>query len=302
MRLAAVVDRLDCLEAFVHVMESGSFSAAGRRLGASQPTITKRIAQLEAELGTTLFLRSTRSLSATEEARRVYDQARSILETYNLAHAVARNAQPEPNGTLSLSAPTSLGRHRLMPVAAEFLRHHPEVALDIRLSEKWVNPIEEGVELVLRVGELADSSFRSLTLGRVRRHAVASPKYLHERPTPAEPGDLAHHVCIGASQFGAPFNWVFEGEQGRHVVNVECRIMLDDADALRAAVLEGLGIAILPNWLVRPGLASGDLEIVLADFTVPSLPLNALYSASGPLSLRARRFLDFLADRRGRLT
>ena len=296
------MDRLDCLEAFVHVMESGSFSAAGRRLGASQPTVSKRIAHLEGELGTTLFLRTTRSLSATEEARRVYDQARTILETYNLAHAVARNAQPEPTGTLAISAPTSLGRHRLIPIASDFRRDYPEVSLDFRLSEKWVNPVEEGVELALRIGELVDSSFRSRVLGRVRRYAVASPRYLHERPTPTDPVELARHICIGDTHFGAPSNWIFEGEQGRHVVNVEYQIRLDDTDALQAAVHEGLGIAILPNWLVQPGLASGELEIVLSDFTVPSLPLNALYPDSGPLSLRARCFLDFLAERRGLLT
>ncbi len=292
------MDRLDCLEAFVHVMECGSFSAAGRRLGASQPTVSKRIAHLERTLGTTLFLRTTRSLSATEEARRVYEQARDILEAYNLAHAVARNAQPEPTGTLTISAPTSFGRHRLMPIASEFLQLHPEVSLDVRLSERWVSLVEAGVELALQIGDLASSSHRARALGRVRRYAVASPRYLHDRPMPNDPGELAHHLCIGDPRFGAPPSWVFEGEHGRHVVNVEYKIKLDDADALQAAVFEGLGIAILPSWLVRPALDAGELEIVLPDYTVPSLPLSAVYPDPGTLSLRARRFLDFLAERR----
>ncbi len=295
------MDRLDCLHTFVHVVESGSFSAAGRRLGASQPTVSKRIAHLEEVFGTTLFLRTTRSLSPTEEARRIYRQARDILEAYDQARAVARNAQPQPTGTLVVSVPSSLGRHLLMPLASSFLRLHPEILLDLRLSERQVNLVEEGVELALRIGELADSSLRSRTLGRVRRFAVASPQYLHERPTPHDPSELAGHICIGYSRFGSPSHWIFEGEHGRHVVNVECKIKLDDADTLQAAVCEGMGIAILPNWLVRPKLASGELEVVLPDYTVPSLPLSAIYPDPGPLSLRARSFLDFIIERKGQL-
>jgi DNA-binding transcriptional LysR family regulator len=252
-------------------------------------------------LGATLFLRTTRSLSPTEEARRVYDQARNILETYNLAHVAARNARPEPTGTLVVGVPTSLGRHQLMPLAAEFVRLHPEVSLDLRLSEDRVNLVEEGVEIALRIGELASSSLKARALGRVRRFAVASPKYLRERPPPHEPGELANHACIGYSRFGAASDWIFEGENGRHVVSVECRIKLDDADTLLAAVCEGLGIAILPNWLVQPSLASGKVEIILSDYTVPSLPLNAVYPVPGSLSLRARRFLDFLTERKSAL-
>lgn len=295
------MDRLDCLETLVHVIESGSFSAAARRLGASQPTVSKRIAHLEETLGATLFLRTTRQLSPTQEARRIYDQARSILETYDGALAVARNARPEPAGTLVISVPSSLGRHLLMPLMSEFSRLHPQVLIDMRLSERQVNLIEEGVELALRIGDLGDSSLRARALGRVRRYAVASPEYLHKRPTPRDPGDLAEHVCIGYSRFGSPANWIFEGEHGRHVVNVEYRIKLDDADALQAAVLDGLGIAILPNWLVQPKLATGELEIVLAEHTVPSLPLNAIYPDPGPLSLRAREFLRLLVERKGLL-
>ncbi len=296
------MDRLECLETFVHVLESGSFSAAAKRLGTTQPTVSKRIAMLEDAFGATLFLRSTRRLAPTEEAGRIYPRARDILETYDIVRASARNVVPVPTGTLVVSVPSSLGRHLLMPLAAEYMRLHPEVSLDIRLSERQVNLVEEGVELALRIGELNDSSLRLRALGRVRRFAVASPDYLHHRPSPRDPGELAEHICIGYSRFGAPTKWVFEGEHGRHVVNVECIIKLDDADTLQAAVLEGMGVGILPNWLVQPRLEAGDLEIVLPDYTVPSLPLNAIYADSGPLSLRARSFLDFLAEKRMRLT
>lgn len=295
------MDRIDCLETFVHVLESGSFSAAARRLGTTQPTVSKRIAMLEDVFRTPLFLRTTRRLTPTEEAGRLYDQARGILEGYERAQAIARNAHPQPAGTLTVSLPSSLGRHRLMPLAAEFMRLHPEVSLDLRLSERHVNLVEEGVELALRIGALKDSALRARALGRVSRFAVASPHYLQTRPSPRDPDELAAHLCIGYSRFGTQENWVFEGESGRHVVAIECAMRLDDADTLQAAVLEGLGIAILPSWLVHPRLETGELEIILPDYTVPSIPLNAIYPEPGPLSLRARSFLNFLAERKSRL-
>lgn len=295
------MDRLDCLETLVHVFESGSFSAAAKRLGTSQPTVSKRVAHLEETLGATLFLRTTRQLSPTQEARRIYDQARTILETYDSALAVARNAQPVPTGTLVVSVPSSLGRHALMPIVSEYLRSHPEVLLDLRLSERHENLVEEGFELALRIGEPKDNSLHVRPLGRVSRFAVASPKYLFGRPSPGDPGELASHVCIGYSRFASQDGWVFEGENGRHVVPVDCVVRLDDADAMQAATLEGMGIAILPNWLVQAKLETGELEIVLPDYTVPSLPLNAVYPGPVPLSIRARRFLDILVKRKGTL-
>lgn len=292
------MDRIDCLTAFVHVLESGSFSGAARRLGTTQPTISKRIAMLEGEFGAKLFLRSTRRLVPTSEAERVYEQARAILEMFDSARASARDITPQPAGTLTLSIPSSVGRNLLMPLIADFGRQYPDVALDLRLTERQVNLVEEGVELALRIGELKDSALRARPLGRVRRFAVASPTYLHGRPAPRDPADLADHLCIGYSRFAEAVQWVFESEHGRHAADVDCAVKLDDADAMQAAVRQGLGIAILPIWLVSPLVATGDLEIVMPDHTVPSLPIHAVYTEPRTLSLRARRFLDLLIDRR----
>jgi len=295
------MDRLDCIETFVNVLESGSFSAAAKRMGTTQSTVSKRIAMLESTFGTSLFLRTTRRLAPTEEARRVYEQARNIIDAYQLTQAAARNAYPVPAGTLTISAPSSVGRHLLMPIAHDFQQMYPEVILDIRLTEQQVNLVAEGVELALRIGELEDSSLRARSLGRVSRFAVASPQYLQFRPSPEDPSDLSTHACIGYSRFGAPTTWVFEGENGRHVVNIECAVKLDDADTLQSALLNGMGIGILPGWLVNPCIERGELEIVLPDYTVPSLPLNAVYPDLGRLSLRARIFLDFIAARKNML-
>lgn len=292
------MDRIDCLETFVHVYESGSFSAAAKRQNTTQPTVSKRIAWLEELFRTTLFQRSTRRLTPTEEAGRLYEHARNILETFSLARVSAFNTLPEPTGTLVVAVPSSLGRHFLAPLAAEFLRLHPGITLDFRLSEGQVNLLKEGAEMALRIGDLKDSSLRVRSLGRISRFAVASPGYLQNRPAPAEPGELNQHLCLGYSRFGLKTNWVFEGEFGRHAIDVECSFRVDDADMLQAAVLEGMGIAILPAWLVRTQLTAGAMEIILPDYIVPSLPLNAIYPDSGPLSHRARSFLDFLVENR----
>lgn len=295
------MDRIDCLSAFVHVFESGSFSAAARRMGTTQPTISKRIASLEEEFETNLFFRSTRQLMPTEEASRIYETARAILEMYDQAQASTRGVTTQAAGTLCISIPSSLGRSLLMPIVGNFMRLHPNLSLDIRFSEHRVNLIEEGVELALRIGDMTDSSLRARALGRVPRFAVASPVYLERHPAHETVEDLQSHHCIGYSRFGDVSQWVFESELGRHVAKIDCSINMDDADGMLSAVLEGLGIAILPGWLVTPHLATGQLRIVLPENTVPSLPLHAVYPEVGQLSIRARRFLDYLAEQRGML-
>lgn len=292
------MDRIDCLETFSHVFESGSFSAAARRQGTTQPTVSKRIAWLEEHFETSLFLRSTRRLTPTDEAGRIYEHVRRLLETYELTRASVDNILPEPAGTLTIAAPSSLGRHVLMPIVAEFLRRYPAISLDLKMSERQVNILEEGAELALRIGELKDSNLRVRALGRISRFAVASPLYLEKYPAPVDPSQLTEHQCLGYSRFGHTTNWVFESEYGRHVIDVECSFRVDDADMLQAAVLENLGIAILPGWLALPFLKTGKMVSILPDHIVPSLPLNAIYPDPGTLSLRGRCFLDFLAESR----
>ncbi len=236
-------------------------------------------------------------MTPTEEAVRIYEHARNILETYDLARASAFDSIPEPAGTLIVAVPSSLGRHFLAPVAADFLRRHPGIRLDFRLSEGHINLLEEGAELAIRIGELNDSSMRVKHLGRISRMLVASPTYLLERPAPNDPGELSEHLCIGYSRFGMTTNWVFESEFGRHSIDVECAFKVDDADMLQAAVLQGIGIAVLPAWLTQPHLKNGDMEIILPEYSIPGLPLNAIYTSPGDLSHRARSFLDFLTDK-----
>src|SRR3954451_16643593 len=231
------MDRIDCFRAFVRSLEGGSFSAAAKELGIGQPTVSKRIALLEAEFATQLFVRTTRKLRPTPEALRIYDLARQILGNFDLAKASVEEASPRPSGTFLLGLPSSFGRRYMMPIIAEYVRTYPEVRVDVRLSERFVNLVEEGVELALRIGQLQSSTLVARRLGMIRRYLVATPTYLHGRPLPRTPEDLAAHHCIVYSRLPASHEWIFESEHGRHVASIGGPLLVDDADAMEQAVV-----------------------------------------------------------------
>jgi DNA-binding transcriptional LysR family regulator len=296
------MDRIDCFRAFVRTLEGGSFSAAARELGIGQPAVSKRIALLEGEFATQLFVRTTRKLRPTPEALRIYDLARQILGNFDLAKASVEEASPRPSGTLCVSLPSSFGRCYMMPIIAEYVRNYPEVHVDIRFTERFVNLVEEGVELALRIGQLQSSTLVARRLGAVRRYLVATPTYLHGRPLPRTPEDLSAHHCIVYSRLPAAHEWTFESEHGRHVAAIRGAILIDDADAMEEAVRHHLGVAILPEWNAISGIRSGELEHLLPDYSTAALPLHAVYPDMLWMSLRARTFLDLLIKRADRLT
>ena len=291
------MDRIDCLRAFVRALEGGSFSVAANELGIGQPAVSKRIALLESEFGTQLFMRTTRKLRPTPDGHRIYDLARQILGSFDLARANTEESSPRPSGTLRVSLPSSFGRRYLMPVLAEYIRSYPEVRLDVRYSERFVNLVEEGIELAVRIGKLEASTLVARRLGTVPRHLVATPAYLRDHPAPRTPDDLGAHRCIVYSRLSSASHWTFESEHGRHVVSIDGPLLVDDADAMEAAVMHHLGIAILPEWNAMSGIRSGELENLLPDFSIAALPLHAVYPGTHWTSLRARTFLDLLIKR-----
>lgn len=288
------MDRLDCLKAFVQTMDCGSFSSAARELGLGQPAISKRIALLEKEFGSQLFMRNTRKLTPTREAHRIYDLARQALGCFELARASIGETPARPSGTLRLGIPSSFGRHYIMPIVEQYLRECPEVGVDIRFSERPVNLVEDGIELALRIGPLESSSLMARRIGIVRHYLVATPDYLHDRKLPLFPDDLKALQCITYSQASPASQWTFESELGRHVVQISGSILVDDADAMKQAVLQHLGVAILPAWTVADAIRRGEMEVLLPDFALPALPLQAVYPETQWMSLRARNFLDLL--------
>lgn len=294
------MDRIDCLRAFVRAMEGGSFSTAAKELGLGQPAISKRIALLEQEFGSQLFMRTTRKLTPTREAHRIYDLARQVLSAFETARASVKDAPARPSGTLRVSLPSSFGRHYMMPLVKEYVSAYPEVKIDLRFSERTINLVEEGVELALRIGQLESGSLMARRIGTVRRYLVATPAYFRKRSRPRTPDDLTQHQCIVYSRLARAGQWTFESEEGRHVVAVSGSVVVDDADAMREAVLQHLGIAIVPAWSAARALERREMEVVLPDFAVAALPLHAVYPETHWMSLRARSFLDFVIARADR--
>lgn len=283
--------------AFARAYELGSFSAVARELGITQSTVSKHIATLEAALGVQLFARTTRQLSPTHEAARLYDSVQLLLDAADAIPGSVGSARAEPAGLLRMSMPDSFGRARLMPHVIAFLAAYPKVRLDIRFSDQTVDLIEEGVELAVRIGELGSSTLVARSLGIVEHVVVATPGYLARHGEPRDPTELAGHHCIVYTGTAKGPRWVFESEQGRQVVEVSSSLGLDSADAIYAAVLGDVGIAKLPGWIVEPGLASGAVRSLLPDHYPLPMPVNFVYPQTRVLSARARAFIDFVVAR-----
>jgi DNA-binding transcriptional LysR family regulator len=290
------MNQYDCMLAFVRTYEAGSFSGAARALRVSQPTISKRIAELEQQFGVTLFARTTRKLHPTTEALRAYEHVRQAIAAFDTARASVADVSPTPTGTLRVAAPMSFGRANIVPRIGAYLATHPGVTLELRFTERTVDLVGEGVEVGIRIGALPSSSLIARRIGTAERVVVASRAYLKRHTPPRTPEDLADHDCVVHTAQKQADRWTFDSETGRHVVEVKGRLWIDDIDAVSDAVLGGLGIGLVPLWCVRGALAAGKAVTLLADYHAAALPVSAVYPDAEGLSLRARSFIDFLAD------
>jgi DNA-binding transcriptional LysR family regulator len=288
------MNHLDCCIAFARAYELRSFSAAARELGVAQPTISKRIAMLEAFFGTQLFTRTTRSLQATLDGDRIYDDARRMIDALEAARAGAGGKGAEPSGLLRITAPTSFARAELLPRLTKYLARYPRVTFDFLLTERILDLVTQGLEVGIRIGDLPASTSIARRIGSTRRHVLASASYLHRKGAPRTPEDLVDHDCIVYSGFAAPNRWTFDSESGVRTVQVGGTLKVDDADAMADGVRYGMGIAILPSWLLRMEVRDGSVTQILAEFEPPSMPINVVYADTRWLSLRARTYIDFL--------
>lgn len=285
------MDRLLWMHCYARAVETGSFSAVARELAIGQPNVSRHIASLEAHLGTRLLHRSTRKLTLTPEGERYYTEVRRALDAIAEAESTARGEQ-KPAGLLRVACPTALARFKLMPLVKPFLARYPAIELDLQVADRKIDLIEEGVDVAVRVGELRDSALKARKLGTARRICVASPGYLVERGTPQTPEDLRAHNCILYSLLATGSLWPFEAQP----VEVRGNFKVNSPEAVRSAVLDGLGIGLMPCWLFDDALARGEVVQLLSDWTVPALPISALYPAKRLLPRRASVFMDFLAQ------
>lgn len=290
------MDRIDALRTFVRVMETGSFSQVAEQLGVGQPAVSKRIAHLEAEFRTRLFVRTTRALRPSNEAERILKIAKDILDAYDNVIAQEAPQLPRPKGLLRLAVPTSFGRNYFRSIFAEYRRRYPDVQLDVRCSEEYVDLVETGSEMAIRIGNLSSSALIARRIGTVGRVLVAAPGLFEPARAPRLPEHLAALPCLAYSRLSPANQWTFDSDTGRHVVFISPSILCDEADVLTEAALAGQGVAILPGWCARPHLESGALVEVLPDYAVPSLPIQLVFPDSRWMSLRARLFRDLVLE------
>lgn len=295
------MDRLTAMEAFVRVAETRSFSEAARRLNASKSVVSRQVAALEATLGARLFHRTTRSLTLTEAGQGFYEKAARILADIDEATASVSQLQAAPRGRLRVNAPTSFGIHHLMSAIPAFLARHPEVEIDMTLNDRFVDLVDEGFDMAVRIGRLADSSLVARRLAPVQRVVCASPAYLAARGVPMTPDDLPAHSCLCYSYMALSDEWRFiTAEGGPWPVEVRGPLRTNNGDALREAVLQGVGLGYLPTFIIGEDLQAGRVVAVLADYVPPEgAAVHAVYPHARHLSPKVRAFVDFLAERFG---
>lgn len=293
------MDPLDGIAAFARVVGSGSFSAAARRLNISKSAVSAHVQRLEERLGVRLLNRTTRRLSLTEAGAAYYRHCARILIEAEAAEQAASALQREPRGTLRISAPDSFGWMHVAPAVPPFLKRYPDLTIDINLSPAHVNLVDEGLDLAIRIGILEDSALVVRRLAPSRIVLCAAPAYLDEHGTPRMPADLAGHNCLCADLLTWGDEWRLAGKGGEVRVTVGGSFRSNNAEMLRVAALDGVGIAALPTWVVAGELRSGMLRRVLTAWEAPVSTIYAVYPGNRLMSMKVRAFVDHLARRFG---
>jgi DNA-binding transcriptional LysR family regulator len=296
------VSLLEDMTVFVRAVEAASFSGAAQRLGLAKSVVSRRIRSLEATLGTSLFHRTTRRLSLTETGQAYYERARRILADIIEAEEVARRLQSELKGTLKVAAPMSFGLLHLSRAVADFLVAHPQLEIDLDLNDRRVDLVNEGHDLAIRIGKLADSSLIARRLAPCRHVVCASPAYLQARGEPRSPEELEddRHDCLLYRNRTISNEWRFRiGGEWRSLRVRATRLGVNNGDVLRDAAIAGIGLVVLPTFIVSEALRRGDLKAVLCDFELDDPAINAVWPPNRELSAKVRAFVDFLSERFG---
>lgn len=288
------MDRLASMAAFTKAVEAGSLAGAARTLDMSPQMVAKHVAHLENRLGTRLLNHTTRRQSLTEIGRAYYDRCKLVLADADWADSLADQAKGMPRGRLRINAPLSFGSHSLVPLLTRYLRQNPHVEIDLVLTDRYVDLVEEEFEAVFRIGALIESTLMSRQLAPFRIVACASPDYLREKGIPAIPSELEDHDCLGfASSTGQTVNgWRFDRDGRTYDVAIRSRLVVNNATALLHATLDGFGIAFIAENLARPALSSGQLVRILPNYKTPSLPMHLLFHAERRQTPKLKSFID----------
>ena len=297
------MDRLTAMQTFVRVVEAGSFSAVAREAKSTQSGVSKQVAALERELGARLLSRTTRSLALTEEGERYFEQARRLVGEIAEAESMLRQGERALAGWLRVAASVGYGRLKLLPLVQTFLAAHPDVKVDLRLNDGFVDLVEQGIDVAVRIGELADSSLIARRVGTMQRSLIASRRYARSLPKgrkmPRVPDELLQHNCIVYTELAAQNAWTFTAGPGANVevgtsvtVRAQGSLQTNSSEVVRAAVLAGMGIGYSPSWLFEDQMPAGDLQVLLPDWPAAPLPVNLVSPAQRRNSAKVKAFAE----------
>jgi DNA-binding transcriptional LysR family regulator len=288
------VDRLETMRVFVAVAETRGFAPAARRLAISPPAVTRAVAALEERVGTRLLHRTTRIVRLTEAGRRFLADCKRILGEIEEAEASAAGSQAEPQGQLGVTAPVMFGRMYVAPVVLDFLARHPRMTARMLFLDRVVDLIDEGLDVAVRIAHLPDSSLHAVRVGSVRRVVCASPEYLAARGAPRTPADLAQHEAIAFSLGAAAEEWSFGSGE---TLSPTTRLIVNSNDVAIAAAAAGRGVARVLSYQIAPELRAGTLQVVLAEFEPPPLPISVVYAEGRRAAAKVRAFVDLAVER-----
>lgn len=303
------MDRLQAMQTFVRVVEAGSFSAVARELDSTQSAVSKQVAALERTLGARLLTRTTRALALTEHGARYFEDARRLVAELSEAEARLRGGEQQLQGTLRVAAAVAFGRRVLLPHVKSFLALHPDVSIDLRLNDNFVDLVEQGIDVAVRIGDLADSSLVARRIGTFRRAALASRRYLQSLPraqrNPKSPDDLAGHNCIIYTELAMRGDWPFEPGKTPQVednppgpstvVRVSGNLQTNSSEAVRAAVLQDMGTCYAPTWLFEDEIARGEVVVLLPDWPMRPMPIHLVSPVQRRHAAKVRAFSDHVA-------
>ncbi len=290
------MDRLKSMNNFVQVVLEGGFTAASQKLGISRAQISKSVMQLEEYLSTRLLNRTTRKISLTETGRSYFNRCQDILLDIEEIECIASEQTGITQGTITISAPSSFGINHLQKAIPEYINKYPQVKINISLTDRLVDVISEGFDVAIRISKLEDSTLIARKIAPCKQIFCASPDYLIRNGIPLMPKDLSSHACLVYSNELNSGTWILQNAQKKESVKVNGPVSSDNGDLLKSAAISGLGITLLPTFIVGAEINTGSLQQVLYDYCPPEISVYALYPSRRYQTTKVRTFIDFLAD------
>lgn len=291
------MDRLEAMSIIVAVAETGSFSAASRRLKKPVATVSRMVAELEARLQAQLFQRSSRQMTLTDAGRSYIEACKRIIEQVDDAEREVSGEYRIPKGDLAITSPWGLGHMHLMPIAVEFMNAYPEIALRLVLTDRIVDTVEENIDISIRIGNLADSNLIATKVGSVRFVLCASPDYLAEHGHPSEPAELAALDCISIDSVAPQRSWKFIKDGREMVAPIQSRLTVSDSEAAIEAAIAGAGITRVMSYKMEAARRAGQLVLMLEEFEQEPWPVHIVYAERKPVPLKLRAFLNWMTPR-----